>query len=382
MDYFTMSLALHSELRGKLETVSKRPILTREDLSLLYTPGVAEPCRAIARDPEYAYEYTLKSNTVAVISDGSAVLGLGNIGPLAALPVMEGKCVLFREFAGINAFPIVLATQDTEEIIRTVTHLAPTFGGINLVDISAPRCFEIEDRLKEILNIPVMHDDQHGTAIVVLAGLTNAMKITGRTKENTRIVVNGLGAAGTAIIRLLLLAGYQHITACDSRGIVSSARPDLNDEKKRVVEITTPTPLTGTIHDAIVGADVFIGVSVAGVLTRDDIRRMNPDSIIFAMANPTPEIMPVEAHAGGARIIATGRSDYPNQINNVLAFPGIFKGALKYRIPRITDDMKLAAAYTLADYVGTPTVDCIIPDPLDKHVAEIVAESMRLTQRA
>ena len=227
-----------------------------------------------------------------------------------------------------------------------------------------------------------MHDDQHGTAIVVLAGLTNAMKITGRTKENTRIVVNGLGAAGTAIIRLLLLAGYQHITACDSRGIVSSARPDLNDEKKRVVEITTPTPLTGTIHDAIVGADVFIGVSVAGVLTRDDIRRMNPDSIIFAMANPTPEIMPVEAHAGGARIIATGRSDYPNQINNVLAFPGIFKGALKYRIPRITDDMKLAAAYTLADYVGTPTVDCIIPDPLDKHVAEIVAESMRLTQRA
>ena len=293
------------------------------------------------------------------------------------MPVMEGKCVLFREFAGINAFPIVLATQDTEEIIRTIIAIAPTFGGINLEDISAPRCFEIEDRLKAALDIPVMHDDQHGTAIVVLAGLTNAIKITGRTPADTRIVVNGLGAAGTAIIRLLRLAGYSQITACDSRGIVSSARTDLNDEKKSVLSITDPTPLSGTLHDAIRGADVFIGVSAPKVLMSDDVRQMRPDAIIFAMANPTPEIMPADAYAGGARIVATGRSDYPNQINNVLAFPGIFKGALKYRIPKITDDMKLATAYALAAAVKDPTPDCIIPDTLDRSIADIVAESIQ-----
>ncbi|MDP2104248.1 MAG: NADP-dependent malic enzyme [Candidatus Gracilibacteria bacterium] len=376
MNYFEESLKLHKELQGKINTVSKRPITTRDDLSLLYTPGVAAPCLAIAKNKEDVYLYTLKANTVAVISDGSAVLGLGNIGPEAGLPVMEGKCVLFKEFAGVNAFPIILATQDTEEIIQTIKMIAPTFGGINLEDFSAPRCFEIEERLKAELDIPVMHDDQHGTAIVVLAGLINALKITGKKKEEIRVVINGLGAAGTAILKLLHLYGVRHIIACDSKGIVSKDRPDLNSAKMKILEISNIDNLSGTLQDALRGADVFVGVSVANAITRTDVATMNKDAMIFAMANPTPEIMPDEARAGGARIIATGRSDFPNQLNNVLVFPGVFKGALKYRFRMITEEMKLGAAEALAAYVTNPTEDMIIPNPLDKNVANVIAESM------
>lgn len=375
-NYFEESLAFHREHHGKLETVSKSPINTREDLSLAYTPGVAAPCLEIAKDKENAYLYTLKSNTVAVISDGSAVLGLGNIGPEAGLPVMEGKCVLFKEFAGVNAFPIVLATQDTEEIIQAIKAIAPTFGGINLEDFSAPRCFEIEERLKAELDIPVMHDDQHGTAIVALAGLINSLKITLKKKEETKVVINGPGAAGTAILKLFKLWGITDIIACDSKGILSASRTDLNSEKQKLVDITNPRNISGTLKDAIRGADVFVGVSMPNTLTTEDVRTMNEDAIIFAMANPIPEIMPDEARAGRARIIATGRSDFPNQLNNVLVFPGIFKGALKYRIRAITDEMKLAAAETLAAYVENPTEDMIIPNPLDKNVAVAVAESI------
>jgi len=376
MNYFEESLKLHKELQGKINTVSKRPITTRDDLSLLYTPGVAAPCLAIAKNKEDAYLYTLKANTIAVISDGSAVLGLGNIGPEAGLPVMEGKCVLFKEFAGVNAFPIILATQDTEEIIQTIKMIAPTFGGINLEDFSAPRCFEIEDRLKAELDIPVMHDDQHGTAIVVLAGLINALKITGKKKEEIRVVINGLGAAGTAILKLLRLYWVRHIIACDSKGIVSKDRPDLNSAKMKILEISNLDNLSGTLQDALRWADVFVGVSVANAITRADVATMNKDAMIFAMANPTPEIMPDEARAGGARIIATGRSDFPNQLNNVLVFPGVFKWALKYRFRMITEEMKLGAAEALAAYVTNPTEDMIIPNPLDKNVANVVAESM------
>jgi len=324
-NYFEESLAFHLKYQGKLETVSKMPINTREDLSLAYTPGVAAPCLAIEKNPEDAYLYTLKSNTIAVISDGSAVLGLGNIGALAGLPVMEGKCVLFKEFAGVNAFPIILATQDTEEIIRTIKNIAPTFGGINLEDFSAPRCFEIEERLKAELDIPVMHDDQHGTAIVALAGLINSLKITRKKKENIKVVINGIGAAGTAILKLFRLYGVQDIIACDSKGIISDSRIDINDEKQQIAAITNPRNISGKLRDAIRGSDVFVGVSVPNILDREDIRTMNTDAIIFAMANPIPEIMPDEARSGGARIIATGRSDFPNQLNNVLVFPGIFK---------------------------------------------------------
>lgn len=376
MNYFEESLKLHKELQGKINTVSKRPITTRDDLSLLYTPGVAAPCLAIAKNKEDVYLYTLKANTVAVISDGSAVLGLGNIGPEAGLPVMEGKCVLFKEFAGVNAFPIILATQDTEEIIQTIKMIAPTFGGINLEDFSAPRCFEIEERLKAELDIPVMHDDQHGTAIVVLAGLINALKITGKKKEEIRVVINGLGAAGTAILKLLHLYGVRHIIACDSKGIVSKDRPDLNSAKMKILEISNIDNLSGTLQDALRWADVFVGVSVANAITRTDVATMNKDAMIFAMANPTPEIMPDEARAGGARIIATGRSDFPNQLNNVLVFPGVFKWALKYRFRMITEEMKLGAAEALAAYVTNPTEDMIIPNPLDKNVANVIAESM------
>jgi len=305
--------------------VSKISINTREDLSLAYTPGVAAPCLAIEKNPEDAYLYTLKSNTVAVISDGSAVLGLGNIGALAGLPVMEGKCVLFKEFAGVNAFPIILAIQDTEEIIRTIKNIAPTFGGINLEDFSAPRCFEIEERLKAELDIPVMHDDQHGTAIVALAGLINSLKITGKKKEDIKIVINGIGPAGTAILKLFRLYGVEDIVACDSKGILSDSRMDINGEKQKIVTITNPRNISRNLRDAIRGADVFVGVSAPNILGREDIRTMAPDAIIFAMANPIPEIMPDEARAGGARIIATGRSDFSNQLNNVLVFPGIFK---------------------------------------------------------
>ncbi|MDD2891892.1 MAG: NADP-dependent malic enzyme [Candidatus Gracilibacteria bacterium] len=375
-NYFEESLAFHLKHHGKLETISKTPLNTREDLSLAYTPGVAAPCLAIEKNPEDAYLYTLKSNTVAVISDGSAVLGLGNIGALAGLPVMEGKCVLFKEFAGVNAFPIILATQDTEEIIQTIKNIAPTFGGINLEDFSAPRCFEIEERLKAELDIPVMHDDQHGTAIVALAGLINSMKITGKKKEEIRVVINGIGAAGTAILKLFQLYGIRDIIACDSKGILSDSRTDLNSEKKKLINITNPRNISGNLQDAIRGADVFVGVSAPNILNREDIHSMNTDAIIFAMANPIPEIMPDEARAGGARIIATGRSDFPNQLNNVLVFPGIFKGALAYRIRAITDEMKLAAAEALAAYVVNPTEEMIIPNPLDKNVANVIAESI------
>jgi malate dehydrogenase (oxaloacetate-decarboxylating) len=374
---YERSLDLHRKYAGKLETVAKFPIEGRDTLSLAYSPGVAEPCREIARDPETAYEYTLKSSTVAVISNGTAVLGLGNIGSLASLPVMEGKCVLFKEFGGLNAFPIVIDTEDVEEFIATVKRIAGSFGGINLEDISAPKCFEIERRLKAELDIPVMHDDQHGTAIVVLAGLINAMKITGRSSENIRVVVNGLGAAGTATIGLLRKYGVRDIVACDSKGIVSLDRTDLNDEKRAVAETTNPNGRSGTLADALVGADCFVGVSAAGALTPAMVAGMAADPIIFALANPTPEITPEEAKAAGVRIIATGRSDYPNQINNVLAFPGIFKGALSGRKREITDEMKLAAAEAIAALVEHPAPDLIIPDPFDRRVPEAVAERIR-----
>ncbi len=375
-NYFEESLAFHQKLQGKLETISKTPINTREDLSLAYTPGVAAPCLAIAKNPEDAYLYTLKANTVAVISDGSAVLGLGNIGALAGLPVMEGKCVLFKEFAGINAFPIILATQDTEEIIQTIKNIAPTFGGINLEDFSAPRCFEIEERLKAELDIPVMHDDQHGTAIVALAGLINSLKITNRKKENVKVVINGIGAAGTAILKLFRLWGITDIIACDSKGILCRTRTDLNSEKQKLVEITNPRNISGILADALKWADVFVGVSAPNSLSIENVRTMNGESIIFAMANPIPEIMPDDARTGWARIIATGRSDFPNQLNNVLVFPGIFKWALQYWIRTITDEMKLAAAEALAEYVENPTENMIIPNPLDKNVVHVIAESI------
>ena len=377
MDLYAASLKLHAENRGKLETVTRIPVNTRDDLSLAYSPGVAEPCRAIAKDPTLADTLTLKGRTVAVISDGSAVLGLGNIGPLASLPVMEGKCVLFKEFAGVDAFPVILGTQDTEEIIAAVKAIAPTFGGINLEDISAPRCFEIEERLKAELDIPVMHDDQHGTAFVALAGLYNAMKVTGRKIGDVKVVVNGPGAAGTATIKLFRLAGVRNVIACDSKGTLSSKRTDLDGAKAKLLEITNPDDFSGTMKEALVGADVFVGLSQPGLLDRHDVAKMAKDPIVFAMANPTPEIMPDEAKAGGAAIVATGRSDFPNQINNVLAFPGIFRGVLDSGKKKITDEMKLAVARALADYVENPTTDRIIPDPLDKNVAKAVAEAIK-----
>lgn len=376
MDYFAESLKLHARIGGKLETVSRVSVNTRDDLSLAYSPGVAEPCRAIAANPELANTLTFKGRTVAVISDGSAVLGLGNIGPLASLPVMEGKCVLFKEFAGVDAFPIILSTQDTEEIITAVKAIALTFGGINLEDISAPRCFEIEERLKAELDIPLMHDDQHGTAIVALAGLYNALKVTGKKIGEIKVVVNGPGAAGTATIKLFHLAGVRHIIACDSKGALSKNRQDLDFAKTKLLEITNLENRDGKIKDMIVGADVFVGLSQPNLLDRHDIATMAKDSIVFAMANPTPEIMPDEAKAGGALIVATGRSDFPNQLNNVLAFPGIFKGVLESGKKKITDGMKLAVARALADYVTEPTADHIIPNPLDKNVVPVVAAAV------
>lgn len=377
MDYAALSLKMHEENVGKLETVSKIKLETKNDLSIAYTPGVAAPCLAIAKDKSLAYKYTIKWNTIAVISDWTAVLGLGDIGPEAGLPVMEWKAILFKEFGWVNAFPIVLNTKETEEIIQTIKNISPTFAGINLEDISAPRCFEIEERLKSELDIPVFHDDQHWTAIVVLAGIINWLKITGKNKENIKIVVNWLGAAGTAIIKLLKLYGFENIVVCDSKGIVSKSRTDLNDEKLKVLEITNVENISGTLQDAIIGRDVFIWVSKGNIITKDDISKMNPDPMIFAMANPTPEIMPDEARAGWARIIATGRSDFPNQLNNVLVFPWIFKGALENRVTKITDAHKIAAAEALAAYVKHPTEDMIIPSPLDKNVASIVANVIR-----
>ena len=373
------ALKLHEEWNGKLETASKCAINTREDLALAYTPGVAEPCKLIAEDKELAYKYTVKSNTIAVVSDGSAVLGLGNIGPYAAMPVMEGKAVLFKEFGNVNAVPICLDTQDTEEIIKTVINIAPAFGGINLEDISAPRCFEIEERLKAALDIPVFHDDQHGTAIVVLAGIINALKVTGRKKEDCKVVVNGAGSAGVAITRLLLRYGFPDIIMCDKSGILSSDSEGLNWMQAKMTEVTNLSHRHGSLADALKGADIFVGVSAPGIVTADMVASMNKDAILFAMANPVPEIMPDIAKAAGARVVGTGRSDFPNQVNNVVAFPGIFKGALEGRAKNITEEMKLAAAFAIAGLVSDDELNenNILPEAFDPRVADVVSRAVK-----
>ena len=372
------ALKMHEEWHGKIETCAKSHVNSREDLAIAYTPGVAEPCKVIAKDPEAAYTYTMKSNTVAVVSDGSAVLGLGNIGALAAMPVMEGKAVLFKEFGGVNAVPICLDTQDTEEIIKTVVNIAPAFGGINLEDISAPRCFEIEERLKELLDIPVFHDDQHGTAIVVLAGIINAMKVTGKDKESSKVVVNGAGSAGVAITKLLLTYGFKHVTMCDKSGILSKSSEGLNWMQQSMMEVTNLENKTGSLADALCGADIFVGVSAPNIVTADMVKTMNKDAIIFAMANPVPEIMPDVAKAAGAKVVGTGRSDFPNQVNNVIAFPGIFKGALEGRARQITEDMKLAAALAIANLVPDDEVSDvnILPEAFDPRVADVVSKAV------
>ena len=373
------ALMLHKQWNGKLETISKTPVKSREDLALAYTPGVAEPCKVIAEDKEAAYTYTWKSNTVAVVSDGSAVLGLGNIGPYAAMPVMEGKAVLFKEFGGVNAVPICLDTQDTEEIIKAVTYLAPGFGGINLEDISAPRCFEIEERLKEILDIPVFHDDQHGTAIVVLAGIINGLKVVNKAKEECQVVINGAGSAGVAITKLLLTYGFKNVIMCDKVGIVSKETEGLNWMQQKMTEVTNPNNETGLLKDAMKGADIFVGVSAPGIVTPEMVQSMNHDAILFAMANPVPEIMPDVAKAAGARVVGTGRSDFPNQVNNVVAFPGIFKGALEGRATQITEEMKLAAAKAIASLVPEDELneDNIMPEAFRPEVAEVVAQAVK-----
>lgn len=373
------ALQCHREWNGKLETVAKSKVNSREDLAIAYTPGVAEPCKVIAEDASAAYIYTWKANTVAVVSDGSAVLGLGNIGPYAAMPVMEGKCVLFKEFGNVNAVPICLDTQDTEEIIQAVKNIAPGFGGINLEDISAPRCFEIEERLKEMLDIPVFHDDQHGTAIVVLAGIINGLRLTGKKKEDCRVVVNGAGSAGVAITRLLLTYGFVHVTMCDREGIIGPDYPNLNWMQKKMTEVTNLEHTKGTLADALKNADIFVGVSAPGIVTPEMVSSMNKDSILFAMANPVPEIMPDAAKAAGARIVGTGRSDFPNQVNNVIAFPGIFKGALEGHASQITEEMKLAAANALAYLVSDEELndDFIMPEAFDPRVAEVVSAAVK-----
>ena len=373
------SLALHETWGGKLNTEAKCKVNSREDLALAYTPGVAEPCKVIAENPEEVYRYTIKSNTVAVISDGSAVLGLGNIGAAAAMPVMEGKCVLFKEFGGVNAFPICLDTQDTEEIIKTIVHIAPAFGGINLEDISAPRCFEIETRLKELLPIPVFHDDQHGTAIVVLAGVINALKVVGKEKENCRVVVNGAGSAGIAIAKLLLRYGFRNLILCDKVGILSKKTPNLNWMQQEMVQVTNLDEKEGSLADALKDADIFVGVSAPNIVTEEMVASMNSDAILFAMANPVPEIMPDLAKKAGARVIGTGRSDFPNQVNNVVAFPGIFRGALEGRAPQITEEMKLAAAIAIAGLVSEEELseDNIMPQPFDPRVCDVVSAAVK-----
>ena len=372
-------LQMHEAWNGKLEIRSKAPVTSREDLAIAYTPGVAEPCKVIAKDPEAAYRYTIKANTIAVVSDGSAVLGLGNIGARAAMPVMEGKAVLFKEFGGVNAVPICLDTQDTEEIIRTVVNIAPAFGGINLEDISAPRCFEIEERLKELLDIPVFHDDQHGTAIVVLAGVINALKVTGKKKEECRVVVNGAGSAGIAIAKLLLTYGFTQITMCDRCGIIGKSTQGLNWMQQQMAEVTNLDDRQGNLADAMKGADIFVGVSAPGIVTKEMVASMNRDSILFAMANPVPEIMPDEARAAGARVVGTGRSDFPNQVNNVVAFPGIFKGALEGRAAQITEEMKLAAAAAIAGLVPKEELseENIMPEAFDPRVADVVSRAVK-----
>ena len=378
MDIAQESLRLHEQWQGKLETVPKMRIETREDLALAYTPGVAEPCRKIAENPSDAYKYTMKANTVAVVSDGSAVLGLGNIGPAAAMPVMEGKCALFKTFGGVNAVPLCLDTQDVDEIVETVKRLAPSFGGINLEDISAPRCFEIERRLIDELDIPVFHDDQHGTAIVVLSGVINALRLTGKQKEACRVVVNGAGSAGIAIAKLLLNYGFRNLILCDKCGIINSRSEDINEAQRAMLATTNLNDEGGTLADAMRGADIFVGVSAPGIVSADMVKSMNSDAILFAMANPTPEIFPDVARAAGARVVGTGRSDFPNQINNVLAFPGIFKGALESRATRITKQMKLAAAEALAALVSDDELseDFIMPEPFDPRAVEAVAAAV------
>ena len=373
------ALKMHEEWNGKIETTAKAHVNSREDLAIAYTTGVAEPCKVIAQDPEAAYKYTMKANTVAVVSDGSAVLGLGNIGALAAMPVMEGKAVLFKEFGGVNAVPICLDTQDTEEIIKSVVNIAPAFGGINLEDISAPRCFEIETRLKELLNIPVFHDDQHGTAIVVLAGIINALKVTGKKKEDCRVVVNGAGSAGVAITKLLLTYGFPHITMCDINGIISKNSPNLNWMQQQMTEVTNLEERTGTLADALKGADIFVGVSAPNIVSKEMVASMNKDAILFAMANPVPEIMPDLAKEAGAKVVGTGRSDFPNQVNNVVAFPGIFKGALEGRATQITEEMKLAAANAIAGLVPEEELNenNILPEAFDPRVADTVSKAIK-----
>ena len=372
------ALRLHEEWNGKFETTPKMKIQTREDLALAYIPGVAEPCKVIAKDKEAAYKYTIKANTIAVVSDGSAVLGLGNIGAHAAMPVMEGRAVLFKEFGNVNAVHVFLNTQDTEEIIKTIVNIAPAFGGINLEDISAPRCFEIETRLKELLDIPVFHDDQHGTAIVVLAGIINGLKVTGKTKEDCQVVVNGAGSAGVAITKLLHTYGFKHVTMCDKSGILSKASEGLNWMQQSMMEVTNLENKTGSLADALRGADIFVGVSAPNIVTADMVKTMNKDAIIFAMANPVPEIMPDVAKAAGARVVGTGRSDFPNQVNNVIAFPGIFKGALEGRARQITEDMKLAAALAIANLVPDDEVSDvnILPEAFDPRVADVVSKAV------
>lgn len=373
------ALKLHADLKGKLSTEAKYHVKTREDLSLAYTPGVAKPCVEIANNPEDVYKYTWKGNTVAVVSDGSAVLGLGNIGAKAAMPVMEGKAVLFKEFGNVNAVPICLDTQDPDEIVDTVVRISPGFGGINLEDISAPRCFEIENRLKEILDIPVFHDDQHGTAIVVLAGIINALKVVGKEKENCKVVVNGDGSAGIAIAKLLLKYGFKDVTICGLYGILSKDIKDLNWAQKEMAEVTNLSGQNGVLSDAMKSADIFIGVSAPNIVSEEMVASMNKDAILFAMANPTPEIMPDLAKKAGARVVGTGRSDFPNQVNNVVAFPGIFKGALEGRAKQITEEMKLAAAHAIASLVPDSELneDNILPEAFNPDVADVVSKAVK-----
>lgn len=373
------ALQMHEQWNGKLEVISKAAVKSREDLAIAYTPGVAEPCKLIAEDKELAYKYTIKSNTIAVVSDGSAVLGLGNIGPYAAMPVMEGKAALFKEFGNVNAVPICLDTQDTEEIITAVKNLAPGFGGINLEDISAPRCFEIEERLKAMLDIPVFHDDQHGTAIVVLAGIINGLKVTGKKKEDCKVVINGAGSAGIAITKLLLRYGFKNVIMCDKAGIISSVTEGLNWMQEAMLKETNPNDEKGNLADALKGADIFVGVSAPGIVSEEMVASMNSDAIMFAMANPVPEIMPDLAKKAGARVVGTGRSDFPNQVNNVLVFPGIFKGALEGRARQITEEMKLAAANAIADLIPDDQLSDvnILPEAFDPRVTEAVSQAVK-----
>ena len=383
MDYAKESLRLHQEWRGKIEVIATVPVESRDDLSLAYTPGVAQPCLEIQRDPDKSYELTRRHNLCAVITDGSAVLGLGDIGPEAGMPVMEGKCVLFKAFGGVDAFPLCVKTQDVDEFVNAVYLLSGSFGGINLEDIAAPRCFEIERKLKERCDIPIFHDDQHGTAVITLAGLTNALKVVGKRKEDVRIVTSGAGAAAVSIVKLLLSAGYRHVTMCDRAGAIYAGREGLNWIKEEMAQSTNLDQRSGTLADMLAGADVFIGVSAPGTVTTEMVRSMAQDPIIFACANPTPEIFPEEAKAGGAAVIATGRSDFPNQINNVLAFPGIFRGTFDVRARDINEEMKMAAAEALADLISQEelSAEYIIPKAFDKRVGPAVAQAVARAAR-